>query len=51
MQRIIRPGQAEQTINKSRFIAVAEYCDSERAVMAGDVVAGLIEALRSVDES
>lgn len=32
MQQIIHSGQAEQTINKSRFIAVAEYCDSERAV-------------------
>ncbi|HEY8118006.1 MAG TPA: YigZ family protein [Methylophilaceae bacterium] len=32
MQRIVKRGQAEQTINKSRFIAVAEYCDSERAV-------------------
>lgn len=34
MQRILEAGQAEQTISKSRFIAVAEYCDSERAVMA-----------------
>ena len=32
MQRILNSGQAEQTINKSRFIAVAEYCDSEQAV-------------------
>lgn len=32
MQRIAHSGQAEQTINKSRFIAVAEYCDSERTV-------------------
>jgi uncharacterized YigZ family protein len=32
MQRITHPGQAEQTINKSRFIAVAEYCADERAV-------------------
>lgn len=32
MQSIIQPGQAEQTINKSRFIALAEYCDSEPAV-------------------
>jgi uncharacterized YigZ family protein len=31
MQRIIKSGYADQTINKSRFIAVAEYCDSERA--------------------
>lgn len=32
MQRILQAGKADQTINKSRFIAVAEYCDSERAV-------------------
>ena len=32
MQRIFQTGEADQTINKSRFIAVAEYCDSERAV-------------------
>lgn len=32
MQRISQPGQAEQTINKSRFIAVAEYCADEQAV-------------------
>lgn len=32
MQRIIKPGQAEQTINKSRFIAIAEYCNTEREV-------------------
>lgn len=32
MQRIVHPGQAEQTLNKSRFVAAAEYCDSERAV-------------------
>lgn len=32
MQRILQAGEADQTINKSRFIAVAEYCDSERAV-------------------
>ncbi|MEO8418169.1 MAG: YigZ family protein [Methylophilaceae bacterium] len=32
MQRITHPGQSEQTINKSRFIAVAEYCADERAV-------------------
>jgi uncharacterized YigZ family protein len=32
LQRIFQPGQAEQTINKSRFIAVAEYCADERAV-------------------
>lgn len=33
MQRILQPGQAEQTINKSRFVAVAEYCCNERAVV------------------
>ncbi|HEX5539424.1 MAG TPA: YigZ family protein [Methylophilaceae bacterium] len=32
MQCIAKPGQAEQTINKSRFIAVAEYCGDERSV-------------------
>lgn len=32
MQTIGRAGQAEQTITKSRFIAVAEYCADERAV-------------------
>lgn len=32
MQSIVKPGQAEQTINKSRFIAVAEHCVDERAV-------------------
>ena len=32
MQCISQPGQAEQTINKSRFIAFAEYCADERAV-------------------
>ena len=31
MQRILSSGQADQTINKSRFIALAAYCDSERA--------------------
>jgi len=34
LQRISRPGHAEQTITKSRFIASAEYCADERAVMA-----------------
>jgi uncharacterized YigZ family protein len=33
MQRILHPGKAEQTINKSRFVAVAEYCSDERAVV------------------
>ncbi|MCB5189629.1 IMPACT family protein [Methylobacillus arboreus] len=32
MQIIIQSGQAEQTINKSRFVAIAEYCADERAV-------------------
>lgn len=32
MQSLARPGQAEQTINKSRFIAVAESCADEREV-------------------
>ncbi len=31
MLKIIKPGQAEFTVNKSRFIAVAEYCADERA--------------------
>lgn len=30
MQRIITAGHADQTINKSRFIAIADHCDSER---------------------
>jgi len=30
---ITKAGRAEQTINKSRFIAVAEHADSERAAM------------------
>lgn len=33
MQRINKPGHAEQTINKSRFVAVAEYCQDERSVV------------------
>jgi len=32
MQRIAEPGLAEQTVNKSRFVAAAEYCQDERAV-------------------
>ncbi|SNR70980.1 uncharacterized protein, YigZ family [Methylobacillus rhizosphaerae] len=32
MQIITQPGQAEQTINKSRFVASADYCADERAV-------------------
>lgn len=32
MQSIAKPGLAEQTINKSRFVAAAEHCDDERAV-------------------
>src|SRR5574343_1891435 len=31
MQRILQPGQADQTINKSRFIAWAAYCGDERS--------------------
>lgn len=34
MQRIVQAGQADQTINKSRFIAWAEYCADERAIAA-----------------
>ncbi len=32
MLKIIKPGQAEFTVNKSRFIAIAEYCADERTV-------------------
>lgn len=32
MKKILASGQAEQTITKSRFVAAAEYCDSEHAV-------------------
>ena len=32
MQQIREPGQAEQTINKSRFVAWVECCADERAV-------------------
>ncbi|MCX7627710.1 MAG: YigZ family protein [Methylophilaceae bacterium] len=32
MQSIAQPGRAEQTLHKSRFIAVAESCADERAV-------------------
>ena len=32
MLKIIKTGFAEHTVNKSRFIAVAEYCADERAV-------------------
>ena len=32
MQIITQSGQAEQTINKSRFVASADYCADERAV-------------------
>lgn len=32
MQRIVQSGHADHTINKSRFIARAEYCADERAV-------------------
>ncbi len=33
MNQISKTGFADQTINKSRFIAVAQYCEDERAVM------------------
>jgi len=33
LQTILQPGSAEQTINKSRFIAAAEHADSEHAVL------------------
>lgn len=33
LQSILQRGRAEQTINKSRFVAVAESCTDERAVM------------------
>jgi uncharacterized YigZ family protein len=32
MQRIAQSGRAEQTINKSRFVAAAEYCQDEQSV-------------------
>lgn len=32
MQQISHPGEAEQIINKSRFIAFAQYCPDEHAV-------------------
>ncbi len=32
MQRILQTGQGDQTIQKSRFIAWAEYCADERAI-------------------
>ena len=31
LQRIIQAGHAEQTITKSRFVAVADYCADERS--------------------
>jgi uncharacterized YigZ family protein len=34
LQSIAKPGQAEQTINKSRFVAMAEYCATEHEVAA-----------------
>ena len=34
MQSLAKPGFAEQTINKSRFIAAASHCESEREVGA-----------------
>lgn len=33
METISQPGRAEQTINKSRFIALAAHCASEREVL------------------
>ncbi len=42
MQSIFQHGQAEQTLNKSRFIAVAESCVDERAVML--LLRGLAQA-------
>lgn len=32
MLKILKSGTADFTVNKSRFIAVAEYCEDERAV-------------------
>lgn len=32
MLRIVQPGRAEQLVNKSRFIGVAEFCADEREV-------------------
>ena len=32
MLRIVQPGQVEQTINKSRFVAYVEYCSGEQEV-------------------
>jgi uncharacterized YigZ family protein len=32
LQRILTSAHAEQTINKSRFIAAVDYCENERAV-------------------
>ena len=34
MQTLVKPGFAEQTINKSRFYAAASYCETEREVSA-----------------
>jgi uncharacterized YigZ family protein len=34
LQTLAKPGFAEQTINKSRFIAAASYCETEREVGA-----------------
>ncbi len=42
MQRIVQPGQADQTINKSRFIALAAYCADERAI--GTMLRGMATA-------
>ena len=32
MLKILKAGAADYTVNKSRFIAIAEYCEDERAV-------------------
>ncbi|MBC7756436.1 MAG: YigZ family protein [Bdellovibrio sp.] len=34
MQTLVKAGFAEQTVNKSRFIAAASYCETEREVGA-----------------
>lgn len=34
MQKLVKPGFAEQTVNKSRFYAAASYCETEREVGA-----------------
>lgn len=34
MQKLVKPGFSEQTVNKSRFYAAASYCETEREVGA-----------------